>query len=340
VGVAVEALWTNPSDSEPTTEKSGVGLESAPAVVAPESPGAAETDGQERKSRAAPGAKGRRRSGGISDHPPISCICPTYGRPHLLEEAVYSFLRQDYPGRKELVVLNDLDQQTLSFDHPEVTVINLTRRFRTLGEKYNAAIAVASHELLFPWEDDDIYLPNRLSYSVEHFDPRSGFFKLGLAWVWNDGQISGPESNLFHAQSCWSREFFQGVGGYASMGLGHDVEMEARLEAARPGSTSTFAARPEDLFYIYRWRGTASYHGSAFTEDEHQAVGEFVHQELGSGRLPVGEISLTPRWHSDYVALIRDKLGRQRTPAPVDRRRSPGHARTVSRRVGGRPVTV
>ena len=39
--------------------------------------------------------------------PAVSCICPTYGRPELLEEAIYCFLLQDYPGPKELIVLND-----------------------------------------------------------------------------------------------------------------------------------------------------------------------------------------------------------------------------------------
>ena len=34
--------------------------------------------------------------------PLVSCICPTYNRPpeyqHLVEEAIESFLRQDYPN--------------------------------------------------------------------------------------------------------------------------------------------------------------------------------------------------------------------------------------------------
>src|SRR5207248_7600475 len=113
----------------------------------------------------------------------------------LLEEAIQSFLLQEYPGEKELIVLNDFDQQRLVFDHPEVRILNVPRRFRTLGEKYNAAVALAAHDLLFVWEDDDIYLPHRLAFSVARFDPRKGFFKPGRAWFWNDGRLSGPESN-------------------------------------------------------------------------------------------------------------------------------------------------
>ena len=34
-------------------------------------------------------------------HPPVSCTCLTFGRAHLLEEAVYSFLPEDYTSVKE-----------------------------------------------------------------------------------------------------------------------------------------------------------------------------------------------------------------------------------------------
>ena len=51
-----------------------------------------------------------------NDLPAVSCICLTYGRVALLEEAIESFLRQDYPGVKELVVLNDLDRFHLAMD--------------------------------------------------------------------------------------------------------------------------------------------------------------------------------------------------------------------------------
>ena len=61
-------------------------------------------------------------------NPPVSCMCLTYGRPHLLEEAIESFLRQDYQGQKELIVLNDLPQEELLFNHPEVHIINVSKR--------------------------------------------------------------------------------------------------------------------------------------------------------------------------------------------------------------------
>ena len=34
-------------------------------------------------------------------NPKVSCYCATYGRTKLLEEAIHSFLLQDYEGEKE-----------------------------------------------------------------------------------------------------------------------------------------------------------------------------------------------------------------------------------------------
>ena len=67
----------------------------------------------------------------------ISCLCCTYGRPpdrqYLLEEALQSFIQQSYPD-KELIIVNDCPEQELVFQHPDVVVVNLPRRCRTLGE--------------------------------------------------------------------------------------------------------------------------------------------------------------------------------------------------------------
>ncbi len=218
----------------------------------------------------------------LSDPPPVSCICLTYGRVELLEEAIHSFLQQDYPGQKELIVLNDYEGQLLEFEHPEVRVINVPKRVRTVGEKRNMAVALASHDLLFGWDDDDICLPHRLSFSVAHFDHKRGFFKAGSAWFWNDGQLSGPACNTLHGISCWSRTLFDAVRGYGAAGSGEDMAFEDLLEHQFPGSTSAYDTQPEDIYYLYRWNGTGSYHMSGFgdyrpgTNIGHQEVEAFV----------------------------------------------------------------
>jgi hypothetical protein len=92
-----------------------------------------------------PSPPAMQRSGGVS------CLCLTYGRPHLLEEAVESFLRQRWNGEKELIVVTDHPEQTLVYEHPEVLIVNLNRRLKTLGEKRNLSVALARHDNLLVW---------------------------------------------------------------------------------------------------------------------------------------------------------------------------------------------
>ena len=278
----------------------------------------------------------------METQPAVSCFCLTYGRPRLLEEAIHSFLQQDYIGPKEMIVLNDYADQILELDHPEVQVINLPKRFRTVGEKMNAAAALASHDLLFVWDDDDVYLPHRLSFSVANFDPTKGFFTTQKAWGWNAGKLSGPKTNLYHAGSCWSRSLFDAIGGYPAEGCGYDQLFEEQLAASFPGAAQPFAVTPDEIYYVYRW-GTGSYHMSGFGRlQPGQNVGNagsaaMVAQQARRGEIPLGRVVLQPHWKQDYRQLIADYLAAQQTAdegtkggaARVEDEISPVHAVSV-----------
>ncbi|MBK9710389.1 MAG: glycosyltransferase [Kouleothrix sp.] len=259
---------------------------------------------------AGPAAPAERWAAQLGDPPPVSCICPTYGRVALLEEAIESFLRQDYPGEKELIVLNDYPDQTLVFAHPEVRIVNVPQRFGSVGEKYQAAAALCSHDLIVVWHDDDIYLPHRLSLSAAQFAPRRGFFKAERAWFWNDGQLSGPERNTFHGGSCFSRALLAETPGYPPSSSGFDIGFERACEEQRVGATKGQPLAPEDLYYIYRWAGTGSYHLSAAGQngEAHAAVAAYVQEQVARGRVEHGSIALNPHWKTDYAALVRDHL--------------------------------
>lgn len=97
--------------------------------------------------------------------PLVSCVMPTFGRPELVPESVAMFLAQDYLN-KELIVLNDCPGQEYVMDLPGVRVINAPCRYESLGAKRNAAIEIARGSIIAVWDDDDVYLPWRLSYCV------------------------------------------------------------------------------------------------------------------------------------------------------------------------------
>lgn len=137
----------------------------------------------------------------MDEFPGITCRCATYGR-EILNEAVKSFLMQDYLGPLELLILNDNPYVKIKCDYPGVRVINLLNSFDSLGEKFNALIEEAKYDILVQWDDDDIQLP--WSVSVQYglllesgkFENSSinGFFEIETdgSFRWSAGQLPSP----------------------------------------------------------------------------------------------------------------------------------------------------
>jgi hypothetical protein len=238
----------------------------------------------------------------------ISCICPTFGRPstyqYLVEEAIESFLRQDYPN-KELLVLNDCADQVLVCDAPGVRVINVRHRFESLGEKYNAAVRLAHGELLAPWEDDDISLPWRLSLSVERLGD-AAYFNPRCYWFWDsDGLHFNHTMGWGHNLSLFTRSAFDAVGGYPEISGPQDAEMDSALRSkvvcVQPGANGQRPLSKSEWYYIYRW-GVHPWHLSSRLPYE-----DFYH-EIGTLAVETGRFELTPHWEKDYELATRRLL--------------------------------
>jgi len=243
------------------------------------------------------------RLSGDPSLPFVSCYCSTFARIHTLEEAAESFLRQDYPGRKELVILNDMPDQELVFDHPEVRIINVRKRIVPLGRKFNECVRLCRGSVLFVWDDDDIYLPWRLSYSIENmhegiFHTRSGLFEK------EKNQPLESMENIFHCNLAYERRYFTQSGGYVEVDTrGTDIKFMDQI-----GVVSQ-SVRPESRFYIYRWSGTGAYHVSQWNVDSGRVsdlTDACVKNEKEKGSFRKGRIRLVPHWSRDWISLVKE----------------------------------
>jgi GT2 family glycosyltransferase len=176
------------------------------------------------------------------------------------------------------------------------------------------------HDQIAVWHDDDIYLPHRLTFSLSRFDPRKGFFKGDRAWFWNHGEVTGPEHNSFHGGACYSRELFSMARGYPPIGMACDRGFESRCLTTRPGAAYGQRLRPEEVYYLYRWEGTGSYHTSALAQggNEHQRAAEWVEEQAARGEIPSGDIALEPHWNTDYAARVRELIASGRVKKSAD----------------------
>ncbi len=236
----------------------------------------------------------------------VSCICATYNRPPnsqwLLEEAIESFLRQDY-AEKELIVLNDCPGQELICETPDVLVINVPRRFGSLGEKLNAGMALASGSLLTNWDDDDISLPWRLSTSIARLG-EADYYNPGAYWFLDpNGLHSDHQMGVSQNCSLFRRSAFDAVNGYPHTSRNNDQVIHRRLthhpevKQAEPS-----ILRIDEWFYMYRW-GVSPVHLSGNGDPDAWS------NVVGQKPIVQGQYRLVPHWKEEYVTSTSKAIG-------------------------------
>ncbi len=230
--------------------------------------------------------------------PFLSGICVTFGRVNWLQEAIQCFLNQDYTGPKELIVYNTCPVQRLSCEAEGVRVINCDIRPGSLGEARNKAIAAASGTHLITVDDDDCILPHHFDTYAQNFGESD--------WVWLDKQFyaEGEELRGIVQGSCplfaFTKKAWNGVMGYADMGVGEDRQFISRVTAKYEGRKVEVTGLPT---FIYRW-GQGTWHFSGKGEDPgaHQGIEADLMARIQKGREPVGEIRLVPQVKLDWRA--------------------------------------
>jgi glycosyltransferase involved in cell wall biosynthesis len=92
---------------------------------------------------------------------------PTRNRRRFVPQAIWYFLRQDYPNREMIVVDDGEDcvQDALPAD-PRIRYVRLPAR-ASIGAKRNIACEISQGELVAHWDDDDWIGPERLTRQVE-----------------------------------------------------------------------------------------------------------------------------------------------------------------------------
>lgn len=183
---------------------------------------------------------------------------PTYGRRDYVAESVAMFLAQDYPA-KELVILNDCPGQTLVCEAPNVRVINTNTRFENLGDKRNALIEASQGALIAVWDDDDIYLPWRLSYSVEQLRAwRVPLYFPATFWSYrgNSSLIENQATPdlISHPSYVFERELWLRAGRYPSMALTENQALVSRMLQLMGSEWPNHPVASVDRSYVMRIR--------------------------------------------------------------------------------------
>ena len=163
--------------------------------------------------------------GGTGSPPLVSCIMPTRNRRPFVSQAIWYFLRQDYPER-ELVILDDGDDpvQDLMPRDDRIRYVRLPGRM-ALGAKRNRACELSQGSVIAHWDDDDWQAANRLTLQVRALmDSRAevtGAGELlhyalmrGEAWLYRRAPGDLPwvaGGTMLYRRSFWSAHTFREI---------------------------------------------------------------------------------------------------------------------------------
>lgn len=242
-------------------------------------------------------------------YPLISCKCITYGRVDFLEESIQSFLQQEYPGQKELIIVNDYPLQKLIYDHPEIKIYNLDETFATIGEKENFAMSKCSGDIICQWDDDDVALPNHLENVATYFDETTDLLHWHRGVYFNNKQITAI-TGLGNSGIVFSRKIWEKLGGHPVENAGYDMTFVVSIKEA---SKNIVFASPtnENVSWFYMWGGRG-YHmsGQGYdTADKPNVIqrhSEHVEGRRQRGEIPTGVVLLSPNWKQDYKKLLHE----------------------------------
>ena len=127
----------------------------------------------------------------VTTLPPVTAVVPTHRRPELLREAVQSIVDQDYPGHIQIIVVFDACAPEL----PDVETGStrtlralVNERVRGLAGARNSGILAATHDFVAFLDDDDTWLPGKLSAQMPLFERHPDVRLVGSAMRVDDGR--------------------------------------------------------------------------------------------------------------------------------------------------------
>jgi glycosyltransferase involved in cell wall biosynthesis len=227
----------------------------------------------------------------------VLAVCPTYGRIPFLNRMVASFLSQTHDD-KHLVIVNDDVNVKLVCNEPSVTCINLDTKI-LLPQKRNLGNGFNYSDIIMPFDDDDIFMPNRMTNHVnKHIaNPALDAYCKTISYtLYGDVFGHGPCSPTVcsYTRKCWME-----VGGYkATMNAGEDQEFMNKIP------NKIMVNVPEELDFVYNY-GNINYHASYADDSEVSGIAE---RQLKSMDLVGKEYVIVPDFE-EYARFV--ELGRR-----------------------------
>ena len=233
----------------------------------------------------------------------ISVLMLTYQRHYLLEEAIKSFLRQDYKGESEMVIVNDSQNVEYVFEHPKIRIINLKERFPSIGHKLRFGFSHCRYDYIYRLDDDDLLTPWALSHSWEDIleHPDYEIYRSDGHYFFEHNHFKGISSNVNNG-NIYTKKYLSRIV-IPDISIGEDYAMTFKFNA------NIYVSPREQKSMIYRW-GMGTYHVSGMGNISNNAIHKWTDRIVKSEgkerktNLEKGLLVLNPHFQNDYYRQI------------------------------------
>jgi len=223
----------------------------------------------------------------------ISVLTITYKRPHLLEEAIESFLRQGGVAGAEMVIVNDNPEVDYVYDHPSIKIFNIKKRFPSIAAKLEWGYKHCTYNFIYRLDDDDLLAPKALRnvaitiiespLDYDIYRSRDHFFFVN--------NVYEKKSSNINNGNIYTRKYLDRIKWPSKSG-DEDVEITFGNNASISDKVPTSM--------IYRW-GMNTLHISGMGIQPNEVVLAKADQMLDEES---GVIQLNPHFDNDYYSQL------------------------------------
>ena len=224
----------------------------------------------------------------------ISVLTITYKRHHLLEEAIESFLKQEFPPECEMVIINDNPEVDYVYDHPRVFIINHKKRFPSIAAKLEWGYKQCKYNHIYRLDDDDLLTPWALKNASIDIETNPGFdiYRSEGMYFFMHNKFDKESSNInngnIYTKAYLDRITWPDKSGDedADITFGHKAKIyESKLKHTM----------------IYRW-GMNTLHISGMGKQTNEVILAQADKVLDNTK---GIIQLNPKFINDYYCQLK-----------------------------------
>ena len=232
-----------------------------------------------------------------------SCVCITYGRKELLEESIQMFLNQDFEGDSEMIIVNDEEgvnyEIESNIDNKVIRIYNVPKRFSSIGSKRTYATNLAAGDIIMPWDDDDILLPNKISTIMNHIKDYD-YWQCDTAYLETPNKVRQIHTPG-HCAAGFRLDTFIRLGGhYIDQYYDEDRDLKDRF--IKNAIVKVEPVAKEEIFFVCRRSPEALYQTTRIPiEKRHSSI-----EEKSRKQRIKGNVKLKPSLKRDYVSIYRN----------------------------------